>query len=167
MTGRDDVYQQAMNQGHSEAWDQNWEKASDHYKKAVELRPDSSQAIISLGLALFELQKFDEAQVCYQQAAKISPDDPLPIERVAEIHERTGKIGDASEYSMNAADMYLRIKDADKAIENWTRVTRLDPEHLKAHSRLAVVFEKMGRKEQAVREYISVASLLQDVGQIE
>lgn len=167
MTGREDVYQQSMNQGHSEAWDQNWDKASEFYRKAVEEKPDSSQAITSLGLALFELQKFDESQVCYLQAAKILPDDPLPIERLAEIYERTGRVKEAADQSMKAADMYLRIKDADKAIENWTRVTRLDPEHLKAHSRLAVVFERMGRKDQAIREYISVASLLQDVGQIE
>jgi len=67
---------------------------------------------------------------------------------------------------MLAADLYLKIKDADKAIENWARVTRLIPEHLKAHSRLAIVHERLGRSEQAIREYISVAALLQDIGQI-
>jgi tetratricopeptide (TPR) repeat protein len=67
---------------------------------------------------------------------------------------------------MKAADLYLKLKDADKAIENWARITRLVPEHLKAHSRLAVVHERLGHLEQAITEYLSVAALLQDIGQV-
>ena len=67
---------------------------------------------------------------------------------------------------MAAADLWLKHRDADKAIENWARVTRLQADNLRAHSRLAVVYERLGRKSQAVREFISMAALLQDVGQI-
>ncbi|MEN8242699.1 MAG: tetratricopeptide repeat protein [Chloroflexota bacterium] len=163
---REKKYQQAMNQGHSAAWDQKWEQAVMHYRTAVEALPEKSQAINNLGLAYFQLQKYGEAQACYEQAAKMLPGDPLPIERLAQIHERVGNISAAAEQSMNAADIYLKLKDADKAIENWARITRLVPEHLKAHSRLAVVHERLGFVDQAVTEYISVAALLQDIGQI-
>jgi tetratricopeptide (TPR) repeat protein len=166
MQAREKKYQAAMNKGHSAAWDQRWEQAVDHYRVAVEALPEKPQAINNLGLAYFQLQKYGEAQACYEQAAKLSPGDPLPIERLAQIHERVGDIQAATEKSMNAADMYLKLKDADKAIENWTRITRLMPEHLKAHSRLAVVHERLGFIDQAVTEYISVAALLQDVGQV-
>ncbi len=159
-------YQEAMNNGHSAAWDQHWDQAVTHYRRAVEFAPTRTQAINNLGLAYFQLQKYTEAEACYRQASKLSPDDPLPAERLASIYERTGKIKAAADQSMLAADLYLKIKDADKAIENWTRVTQLIPEHLRAHSRLAVVHERLGHLEQAVREYISVAALLQDVGQI-
>ncbi|MGD8455919.1 MAG: tetratricopeptide repeat protein [Anaerolineales bacterium] len=167
MAGREDIYQDAMNKGHSAAWDQRWELAADFYRQAVEEMPDRPQAINNLGLAFYQLQRFEEAQGCYSRAAKFSPDDPLPIEKLAEIYERIGKIDVAVEQSMLAADLYLRIKDADKAIENWVRVTSLIPEHLKAHSRLALVHERLGRKSQAIHEYIAVAALLQDIGQIE
>jgi tetratricopeptide (TPR) repeat protein len=163
---REDVYQEAMNQGHSAAWDQRWDVAVTHYTKAVEEMPERPQPINNLGLAYYQLQKYVEAQACYTQASKLSPDDPLPIEKLAEIYVRIGNIKEAAEQSMLAADLYLKIKDADKAIENWARVTRLIPEHLKAHSRLAIVHERLGRSEQAIREYISVAALLQDIGQI-
>ena len=166
MVGQEDVYQEAMNQGHSAAWDQSWDTAVTHYTKAVEEMPERPQPINNLGLAYYQLQKYVEAQACYTQAAKLSQDDPLPIEKLAEIYERIGNIKEAAEQSMLAADLYLKIKDADKAIENWARVTRLIPEHLKAHSRLAIVHERLGRGEQAIREYISVAALLQDIGQI-
>ena len=166
MVGQEDVYQEAMNQGHSAAWDQSWDVAVTHYTKAVEEMPERPQPINNLGLAYYQLQKYVEAQACYTQAAKLSPDDPLPIEKLAKIYERIGNVKEAAEQSMLAADLYLKIKDADKAIENWARVTRLIPEHLKAHSRLAIVHERLGRSEQAIREYISVAALLQDIGQI-
>lgn len=167
MAGNEQVYQEAMKQGHSAGWDQNWEKAAQFYRRAVEEMPDRPQALTSLGLAFYEMQFFDEAKACYTQAAKLTPDDPLPAEKLAQIYERTGNIKDAAEISMHAADLHLKLRDADKAIENWSRVTRLIPAHLKAHSRLAMVYERLERKPQAAHEYISVAALLQDVGQIE
>lgn len=151
MAGQEQIYQEAMNQGHSAAWDQEWDKAADYYRKAVEEIPDQALGLTSLGLALFELQKYDEAQAQYGRAAKITPDDPLPVEKIAEIFERIGNQKSAAEHSLTAADLWLKLKDADKAIENWTRVTRLYPEHLKAHSRLAVVHERLGHNDQAVR----------------
>lgn len=166
MADQEKVYQSEMNQGHSAAWDQKWDQAAEHYRLAVEAVPGKVQAINNLGLAYFQLQKYQESEACYKQAAKLTPDDPLPVERLAQVYERSGKIKLAAEHSMVAADLYLKIKDADKAIENWARVTQLVPEHLRAHSRLAVVHERLGNKRQAVREYISVAALLQDIGQV-
>ena len=81
---------------------QDWEKAAEFYRQAVEEVPDRPQAITSLGLALFELEKFDEAQVVYLKASKLSPDEPLAIEKLAEIYERTGKLQDAAAQSMLA-----------------------------------------------------------------
>ena len=62
---------------------------------------------------------------------------------------------------MQAAELYLNLRDPDKAIQNWTRVTSLKPEHLPAHSRLAMVHEKMGNNNRSITEYLAVASLLQ------
>ena len=166
MNEREKTFQEAMNLGHSAAWDQNWDEAVTHYRQAVQIAPGRAQAINNLGLAYFQLNRFNEAETCYKQAAKLSAGDPLPVERLAQIYERTGKIKLAADYSMASADLYLKIKDADKAIENWARVTRMIPEHIKAHSRLAIVHERLGHTRQAVREYISVAALLQDVGQV-
>jgi tetratricopeptide (TPR) repeat protein len=59
------------------------------------------------------------------------------------------------------------MHDADKAIHNWTRVISLHPENIDAHSRLALVYERLGRSKQAITEHISVASLLQHEGKLE
>ena len=43
----------------------------------------------------------------------------------------------------------------------------LNPEHILARSRLAMTHEKLGHKQQAVTEYLAVASLLQRGGNLE
>jgi tetratricopeptide (TPR) repeat protein len=167
MTGQMDAFQEAMNQGHSAAWDQTWDKAVDLYRQALEISPNNPKALTSLGLAFYELQRFKEALACYQLAAKNSPQDPLPLEKVAELNERLGNITQASKVYMLAGDLYAKNRDLNKAVGSWTRVIRLHPEHLVARSRLAMVYERLGRKQQALNEYLAISSLLQHVGEVQ
>lgn len=164
MAGNPDAFQQAMNQGHSAAWDQSWERAAGFYRRALKEDPNSIQALTSLGLALIELQEYEDALGCYQKAARVAPEDPLPLEKVTQLCERLGQLDMASQAALRAAELYLKNRDANKAIENWERVTRLNPENLVAHHRLAVVFERLGEKHRAVKEYLALASLLQSSG---
>ncbi len=90
MSGDQQEYQDAMNQGHSAAWDQDWETASTYYRMAISEFPENINALTSLALALFELQKYPEALNYYLRAAQLSPNDPIPLQKVAEIQERIG-----------------------------------------------------------------------------
>ncbi|MCC6191271.1 MAG: tetratricopeptide repeat protein, partial [Anaerolineales bacterium] len=54
-----------------------------------------------------------------------------------------------------------RRRDVQKAIDNWSRVVRLTPDNLAAHSRLALACERTGRTRQAVLEYIEMARIFQ------
>src|SRR5258706_12203572 len=65
---------------------------------------------------------------------------------------------------MQAAEVYLKAREADKAIENWLRAVQLDPENINARSRLAMIHEKTGQVKQATNEYIALASILQNSG---
>jgi len=167
MPGREDIFQKAMNDGHSAAWDQEWNKAISSYRNALQEMPDHPKALNSLGLALFQLGEFDEALHIYKRLAQIEPKDPIPMEKLAQLLERTGHLKEAISSALKAADLFLNQRDVDKAIENWVRVTSLEPEHVLAHSRLALAHERLGHKQQAVAEYISVASLVQRTGNME
>ena len=167
MPGNEQVFQKAMNQGHSYAWDQEWQKAANSYRKALEEIPDNPKALSSLGLALLQSQQFDEALQIYQRVAQISPTDPVPFERIAQLSERLGQLKQAANAAMKAAELYLKNRDVEKAIENWGHVTMLNPEHIVARSRLALTHEKLGQNQQAVTEYLAVASLLQRGGNLE
>ena len=167
MTGREDEFKRLMNEGHSAAWDQAWDKAAIFYKTALEEFPDDPRALNSLGLALFELQKLDESLEVYQHAARISPTDPLPLERIAQISERLGQIKRAVQAAMQAAKLYIHQKNVEKAIENWLHVTQISPHNSQAHSNLALVHAKLGHAPQAVQEYLMLASILQRAGEID
>lgn len=167
MSANEDLFQQAMNQGHSAAWDQMWDRAVVFYRQALEEFPDHPTALSSLGLALYELQNFEEALICYTRATAVTPDDPISLEKIAQLSERIGNLEQASQASLQAAELHLQKREVGKAIENWIRVTRLDPENLQAHSRLALVYERLGRKPQAVTEFLAVASLMQQSGNLE
>ena len=164
MPGREDIFQKAMNEGHSAAWDQEWSKAAAAYRKALQEIPDHPKALNSLGLALFQQADFEQALQIYQRVAQISPEDPVPMEKLAQLLERTGHLKEAIEAAFKAADLFLKQREVDKAVENWVRVTTLDPEHILAHSRLAVAHERLDHKPQAVTEYLAVASLVQRTG---
>ncbi len=154
-------FEKALNDGHSAAWDQHWEEAANYYRAALEEFPNHAGALASLGLALFELQDFDQALEVYQRASILAPKDPVAFEKMARIYERIGQLGDAVRSGMQAAELYLEAHDIDKSIEDWVRVTSLQPENMTAHTRLAVIYEKMGRKPEAVAAYLNVASLFQ------
>jgi len=159
-------FQQAVNQGHSAAWDQNWELAADFYRQALEEMPDSPVVLNNLGLALFEQEKFSDALGCYIKSAKVAATDPLPVEKIARIYERMGKLSEATQASIRAADLYLNNKEVEKAIDNWLRAISLQPDNMMARTRLAMVYERMGRKGDAVKEYLATAAIYQHSGNI-
>lgn len=167
MPGRDDIFQKAMNEGHSAAWDQEWDKAVSAYRRALQEMPDHPKALNSLGLALYQLGNIEESLQIYSNVARISPDDPVPMEKVAQLSERLGNLNNAIDAALRAGDLFLQQHDIDKALENWVRITNLNSDHAVAHSRLAQVHEKLGHTQQAVTEYLAVASIIQRTGNAE
>ncbi len=161
MTGQEDIFQRIMDQGHTAAWDQEWDQAASYYSQALEEFPDNFSALTSLGLALYELQRYEESLRCYIQAAKLAPNDPLPLEKLAHIYNKLGNSKFAQAAATRAAEVFLKNQEVNKAIENWLFVALVNPDNFQSHTRLAQLFERLGRKEEAVTEYLAIASLLQ------
>jgi tetratricopeptide (TPR) repeat protein len=166
MAGNKEAFQKAMNQGTSAAWDQEWDKAAGFYSAALREFPENTQALSSMGLALFELKDYPASLQCYQKLAMLSPEDPAAQEKIARIYEFMGRLNDAISASLHAAEIHLKARSAEKAIDNWNRVLSLQPDNITVRSRLAAVYEKLGRKEDASNEFVSVASLYQQSGDL-
>ena len=164
MAGNQQIFQNAMNNGNSAAWDQNWELASRYYITALEEFPNNPTALINLGLALFERHEYDQALMVYKRAAMVSPEDPAPQDKMAHIYESLGRKNEAVRAAMQAAELFLKARDVEKSIDCWQRITAMHPDSLTAHTRLALIFERLGRKADAVCEYLAAAGLLQRAG---
>ncbi|MGD0877116.1 MAG: tetratricopeptide repeat protein [Anaerolineales bacterium] len=164
MAGNEEAFQKAISQGHSAAWDQQWDKAAIAYQQALEEIPDNPNALTSLGLALFELQRYDQSLLAYQKATQVTPNDPIPLEKVGQLQEKLGKNKEAVQAFLQAAEFYIKNQESGKALENWGRITQLDPDNITPRLYMAMVHERLGHVPQAASDYLVVASLLQRTG---
>ena len=96
MPGREDIFQKAMNDGHSAAWDQEWDKAVTAYRQRLAGITRSSKGAQQPRACALSTRQFEEALQIYMNVAKISPDDPVPMEKVAQLSERTRRPEDRS-----------------------------------------------------------------------
>lgn len=164
MTDGDARFQELISKGHSAAWDQKWDQAASYYQQALDEKPENTNALKSLGLALYEMREYQESLQYYQQAAQIDPEDPVPVEKLVLITKKLGNKKKAANLALQAAELYLKREDIQKAIDNWMRAMEIDPFKVRAYARLAMVYQRLGWDKKAITEYIKVASILQNKG---
>jgi tetratricopeptide (TPR) repeat protein len=157
MAGDRNIYEKAMNAGHSAAWDQQWDRAIAAYGRAVQEFPEDPDAHRSLGLALLQARRLEEALKVYTRAHQLAPDDPIPLEKNADVLERMGRLREAAQQYIKVADIYISQRDLDKAIGNWERATHLTPGLIQIHAKLATAYERTGENKKAIREYLTLA----------
>mgnify|MGYP001210573359 CR=1 FL=1 len=161
MAGNRHIYEQAMNAGHSAAWDQHWDRAIAAYGRAVQEFPDDPAAHNSLGLALLQARRLEDALKVYTRAHQLAPDDTIPLEKSADVLERLGRLKEAAQQYINVAELYLAQRDLEKAIANWERATQLTSGLVQIHQRLALAYERTGQRRAAIREYLTLAFTFQ------
>ncbi|MEO8397700.1 MAG: tetratricopeptide repeat protein, partial [Chloroflexota bacterium] len=110
-----------------------------------------------LGLGLLEMGRLEDALKVYTRAHQLAPDDPIPLEKSADVLERMGRLREAAQQYVNVSEVYLAQRDLDKAIGNWERATRLTPGLIPIHAKLAQAYERIGDKKKAVHEYLTLA----------
>lgn len=167
MTDQMQELQNLMSKGNSAAWDQKWNDAADYYQQALEIDPENFKALTNVGLAYFEMHEYHEALISYSKAVELNAEDPAPYEKMFLIYDALAQPNEAVKAALHAAESHLKNEDIQKAIENWKRVVEIDLHNIKAHARLGMVYERLGKKKLAVSEYINTAGLLQLSGNTE
>lgn len=147
-----------MEAGNNAAWDQDWQAAIKAYTLAAREAPEDPEAHINLGLALLRVGRLDESLRVYNRAHQLAPDDPAPLEKSADVLERMGRLKEAAQQYVKVSEVYLAMRDLDKAIGNWSRATQLTPGLTAIHAKLAQAYERIGDKRSAVREYLTLAA---------
>ncbi len=166
MAGNRQVFEQAMRRGTNFAWDRQWDKAIAEYERAVAELPDEAPAYTALGQALVHAGRVKEALQVYQRAARLTPDDPLALTHVAEVQERLADISGAARTWLVAADIHLRRRAIDAAIKVWQHVVEIAPDTPPAHERLAKAYAGMEQIRKAVRQYLTLAAIYQEKGDV-
>jgi tetratricopeptide (TPR) repeat protein len=160
-------FQKALTEATNAAWDNDWDQAVAAYKRALEIVPNAPDALAGLALAYLEARRLEDAIQAYRALGSLAPKDPIPVEKVAEILELLGERREAADTYMAAADLHVARKNLERAMANWERAARLSPTMIKAHTRLAWVYEKANALPRAVREYLTLAGLFQRAGELQ
>jgi len=164
MNVMDQGLQTKLNDGHAALWEHDWESAVNAYNEVLLTAPDNPVAKASLGLAKFHQKKFHDALQLFQQLASQYPEDPMPMERIARIHEREGLLAEAAASFSRAAELQLKTRDVERALADYLSIIRIDPENQVARARLAMIYEKLGRKNEAASEFVDLAAVVQRQG---
>ncbi|MFW5941364.1 MAG: tetratricopeptide repeat protein [Chloroflexota bacterium] len=160
-------YEEALSRGHSYSWDQRWDEAIQAFEKALEEFPEEPAPYAGMGMACFELGQLDQALEHYKKAARYSQGDVIYLRQVADVQERLGQLGDAGQTYMAIGEIQFRKGGLDQAVDNWHRASRLAPNLLGAHQRLARYHTQQGQVRAAIREYLAIARLFQAQGESE
>lgn len=161
MAGNRQVYEQAMRQGTNYAWDRQWDKAVAEYERARAEFPDEPAVYTALGQALVYVGRKKDALEVYQQAARLTPDDPTALARVAELQEQFGDVAGAIRTWLHTADVHLRRRAVDAAVQVWQHVVEVAPDTTAAHERLAKAYANMDQTRKAIRQYLALAAVYQ------
>ena len=107
------------------------------YRTVIEKNPQSWEAHIQVGRALFDQGALDEASAHFQKALEISPDNPWSKKRA---------------YN-SLGNVLLKKGRVDEAIADFEKALESDPNYAAAHTSLATAFHRQGRFQEAISHY--------------
>jgi tetratricopeptide (TPR) repeat protein len=165
LAGDKKVYDKAIRSGLELAWEGQWEAALEAYQVALAEMPDDPAVRNHMGLAFFELKRYDQALEAYTRASQLAPKDPAPLARIAEIHEALGQRHAAANALVSMAVVHQGWRDWTQAIEAYKQATILSPDHLPARRALAQIYVQVDQPQRAVQEYLNLAREYEHQGQ--
>ncbi len=159
MPGNRAVFNDAIRKGHNAAWDKQWKKAVEEYRRALAEFPDDLSVRASLAHALEESGQWESAMHEYRHLAQVQPRDPVPWVHVAALQEKMRRPAEAAGTLMQLAELYVAHQLTTKAVEAWRKASKLEPERSDAHLRLAEVYTQGAQHAAAAKEYLALARI--------
>lgn len=101
-----------------------------------------------------------KAIAIYKKLTKLNPSTPETITKLAELYTTQGLFNDARSQYMQVADQLLKSGDNNQAAKVFQKILELDPENTTTQSKLADLYIKLGKKEDARNIYYSAAESL-------
>jgi protein O-mannosyl-transferase len=149
------------------------DQAIDHYRQALDLRPDYAEAHYNLGRLLVEQGQSDEAITHYERAVAINPADAEAQNNLGVTLFGIGRADDAiahyqkaleiwpdyAEASCNLANALIAKGDFDGAIARYTACLAVLPDQEEARYNLASAFLRRGRTDEAITQYQKVLQM--------
>jgi len=142
------------------------EDAIHAFEQVVRLRPDYKDGYVNLGLTYIDWEKYDLARTPLEKAMSLHPDDARAlyylafVERrqrhseaeIADLRKVVEQFPQSRDARRELGISYYQQHKADEAMEQFKALQAIDPDDLAAHYNLAILYRRMGMKEQATQE---------------
>ena len=149
---------------------QNYIESAKNFKKVTELDPASAEGFANYGKVLFVQEKYDEALAAYQGALQADPNhgeaekelgklyykkgdknNPEAYDKAIEMLEKYLKRDSTDSYSYYLIAMaYKQKKNDQKAMDNFLKAIKYDPEHFESLNGLAGIYLTKEQYTQAI-----------------
>ena len=160
-----DLYDRALQLGEKGQY----EAAIAEWKKALEISPDDTSALVSkahssFGVALARAGRVDEAMAQFRKAIEIRPNNVQAHNNLGAALVQAGKLDegivqlrevlevspDYAEARNNLGDALLRKGTLDEAIAQFRKVLEVNPESAGVHFNLGRALARKGRLDEAI-----------------
>jgi tetratricopeptide (TPR) repeat protein len=101
-----------------------------------------------------------KAIALYKKLTKIGSYSAENLMRLAELYSQQGLFNDARAHYMQVADQLLKSGDNNQAARIFQKILELDPENAHTQAKLADLYQKLGKKDEARNIYSSAAESL-------
>jgi Tfp pilus assembly protein PilF len=155
-----------------------FDDAMNAFEQVVRLRPDYKDGYINTGLTYIEWEKYAEARAPLEKALSLAPGDARALYYMALV-ERRARHSEAEVADLQkVVEQYPKCRDArrelgisyyqqdrvEDAMQQFKALQVIDPDDLTAHYNLAVLYRRMGMKQQAALEAAQYAIKYVDPG---
>ncbi len=148
-------------------------QAVEAYQTAVAIDPNRAAAHYALGVAQFRLGEHTSAITELRKAATLEPENPLPHLELARIYLNLQKPTDAltsvgealriqpelAEAGLLRGDILLAQGEVAQAEAAYTQLAERHPKIASPRLRLAMLYQQLGRREEAIDSYRSAIAL--------
>ncbi len=131
---------------------------------------DKENAIESFHRAakFFRYEGFSlKALALYKKVLNINPSDADALYALAELSEEKGLTTDAIKYYLASADSLLKEGKKGRILEVYERILALSPSNVPLRNKVAEIFLREGLISDALKEYISIAQISGEKGDIQ
>jgi tetratricopeptide (TPR) repeat protein len=101
-----------------------------------------------------------KAIAIYKKLTKIGPYNSEHLTKLAELYGQQGLYNDARVHYMQVADHLLKSGDNQQAARVFQKILELDPENAHTQAKLADLYTKLGKKDEARNIFYSAAETL-------
>lgn len=156
------------------------QNAINEYEKVIKEDPTDLTVLNTTGDLWWRLGKVDQAVIyfkrvgdayamqgflvkaiaMYKKLAKLNPTSTENTLKLAELYAQQGLNNDARAQYMQVADSLLRNRDNSGAAEIFKTMLKLDPTNVATQSKLADLYIKLGKKDDAKAIYFNAAQTL-------